>query len=182
MITHKGTVRLHTERLRIRRFVMSDSITMYKNYAADERVARFLSWEAYKNADDIQAFLSAQIDSYKHLNKYHWAIDFNSEIIGSISVISLDERNHSCEMGYCLGYDFWNMGITSEALRAVIGFLFNEVNVHRVMAKHAVDNPASGKVMLKCNMTYEGRLREHYYQDNGTYSDSLVYGILRSEF
>ena len=123
MITHKGTAELHTKRLRLRRFVKSDDISMYKNYATDQRVAQFLSWEAYKNIDDIQIFLSAMIDSYQQPNTYHWAIDLNNETIGSISVTSLDEKNHSCEVGYCIGYDFWNRGITTEALRAIMDFL-----------------------------------------------------------
>lgn len=182
ILIHKGTQELHTERLKLRKFILSDARFMYKNYATDQRVTQFLTWKPYKNIDDIKAFLSAKIDDYRFQNVYHWAIEINDEIIGSISTISIDEKNHSCEIGYCIGCNFWNKGITSEALLAVMDFLFNEVNMHRIIAKHDIQNPASGKVMLKCNMTQEGRLREHYKRHDETYSDSLVYGILRNEF
>lgn len=51
---------------------------------------------------------------------YHWAIEINNEIIGSISAISIDEKKNNCELGFYIGYDYWNKGITSKALSAVI--------------------------------------------------------------
>lgn len=60
-----------------------------------------------------------------------------------------------------------------------MNFLFQEVGIHRITAKHDAENPSSGKVMQKCNMVYEGRLRDYYLRHDGTYSDSLVYGILK---
>lgn len=182
MLVHKGTQELCTKRLKLRKFTLSDATCMFRNYATDERVTKFLTWEPYKDIKDIEAFLSDQINGYKCLNVYHWAIEINNEMIGSISTTSIDEKNCNCEIGYCIGYDYWNKGITSEALRAVINFLFNEVGMHRITARHDIENPASGKVMLKCNMTYEGKLREHYLRPDGTYSDSLVYGILKNEY
>lgn len=182
MLVHKGTQELYTKRLKLRKFNLSDATYMYKNYATDERVTKFLNWKPYKTVEEIETFLSDIINEYTCQNVYHWAIEINNEMIGSISTTFIDENNCNCEIGYCIGYDYWNKGITSEALFAVINFLFNEVGMHRITAKHDIENPASGKVMLKCNMTYEGKLREHYLRHDGTYSDSLVYGILKNEF
>lgn len=181
MIVHKGTMELCTKRLKLRKYTLLDAEYMYKNYATDERVTKFLNWEPYKNVKDIEKFLSERVKEYKDQNVYNWAIEKENEMIGSISAISVDEINHSCEIGYCTGYEYWNQGITSEALSAVIAFLFNEVGMHRITAKHDVENPASGKVMQKCNMTHEGTLRENYLRHDGTYSDALVYGILKKE-
>jgi len=61
-------------------------------------------------------------------------------------------------------------------------YLFLEVGYHRIFAKHDIENPASGQVMKKCNMVYEGKLRGHYLRHDGTFSDSLVYSILTNEF
>lgn len=69
----------------------------------------------------------------------------------------------------------------SEAVSAVIEFLFNEVGMVKIIAKHDVENPASGQVMKKCNMIYEGSLSHYYLHHDGTYSDALVYGILRNK-
>ena len=182
MLTHKGARELRTERLTLRKYLISDAEAMYKNYLTDERVARFLNWEPYKCVEDARSFLSSQIDEYTNDNVYHWAIELDNEVIGGISAYSIDEKNHSCVIGYCIAYDFWNKGLISEATLAMMDFLFSEVGMRRVESRHDVENPASGKVMIKCGMTYEGRSREYYLRHDGTCSDSLVYGILKEEF
>ncbi|WP_310604000.1 GNAT family N-acetyltransferase [Anaerosporobacter sp.] len=179
MITHKGTQNIQTERLHLRKYSINDAEDIFKNYATDERVAKFLTWEKYENIEDLKTFIFSQINAYED-NIYSWVIEYQNEVIGSISVTEKSEKNKSCEIGYCIGFEFWNKGITTEAVSAVIKYLF-EVGYHRIVAKHDVENPASGKVMMKCNMTYEGRLREYYLRHDGTYSDSLVYSILISE-
>ena len=153
MLEHKGTRELNTKRLSLRRFILSDAAAMYKNYATDERVSKFLSWKPYSCIEDVEDYLSDLISQYTKLNIYHWAIEMDSEIIGSISTIAINDKNCNCEIGYCLGYDYWNKGITTEALYAIMSFLFNEVGIHRIMAKHDVENPSSGRVLEKCNMT-----------------------------
>lgn len=180
MLKHKGTKEIHTNRLILRKYRLSDAQGMFKNYATDQRVTRFLNWCPYETSEAILPFLEMCIKNYEKENTYNWAIEFENEIIGGISAMSVDDLWKNCEVGYCIGYDFWNKGITSEALAAVIQFLFEEVGMHRIMAKHDVENPASGEVMKKCGMTYEGRLKEYYLRQDGTYSDSLVYGIVNT--
>lgn len=182
MLTHKGTHELITRRLRLRKYEISDAESMFRNYLTDERVTRFMPWEPYKNIDEARSFLTERIAECSSNNVYFWAIEFDGETIGGISASTVDEKNCSCEVGYCIGYSYWNKGIASEALNAIMGYLFNEVNMHRIMAKHDIENPASGMVMKKSGMTYEGKLREHYLRRDGTFSDSLVYGILKDEY
>ncbi len=95
--------------------------------------------------------------------------------------MSVDELRNNCEVGYCIGYDYWNKGFTSEALAAIMTYLFAEVGMHRIWAKHDVENPASGAVMQKCGMIYEGRFKEYYLRHDGTYSDALVYGMVTKD-
>lgn len=182
MLEHRGTRALNTQRLKLRRFTLSDAASMYKNYATDERVSKYLSWKPYESIVGVEDYLSDLISQYSNSNVYHWAMEMDNETIGSISTISINDKNRNCEVGYCLGYNYWNKGITTEALQAVMSFLFHEVGLHRIMAKFDVENPSSGKVMQKCNMTYEGKLRDYYLRHDGTYSDSLIYSILREEF
>jgi len=178
MLTHKGTNDIRTKRLLLRRYRLTDSEQMFKNYANDERVTKYLPWKIYERAEDTIPFLQMCINSYENLSTYHWAIEYKGEMIGGISAMSVDDARKNCEVGYCIGYDYWNKGITTEALAAVIEYLFEEVGMHRIMAKHDVENPASGEVMKKCKMTYEGRFKEYYLRHDGTYSDALVYGLV----
>lgn len=178
MLTHKGTKEIRTDRLLLRKYRLSDMDDMFQNYANDERVTKYLSWKAYEKPEDIRPFIEMVIQDYQKMSTYHWAIEYEGEMIGSISVMAIDELRNNCEVGYCIGYNFWNKGITSEALAAVIQFLFEEVGMHRILAKHDVENPASGEVMKKCGMTCEGRFKEYYLRHDGTYSDAMAYGIV----
>ena len=181
MLHHIGTKEIKTQRLVLRRYKLSDAQYMYKNYATDKRVTKFLNWEPYACVEDIEVFLNEVITSYDRPDTYNWAIIYDDEIIGAISAYAINEQNCNCEVGYNIGYDFWNKGIMTEALSAVIRYLFDEVKMHRILAKHDVDNPASGKVMKKCGMKKEGIFRQYYLHEDGTYSDSVLYSILEEE-
>ena len=180
-LTHAGTLEITTERLKLRRFLLSDAEDMFKNYASDERVTEFLPWRAYEDADGVKSYLEQIIPKYFEDNNYNWAIEYDDEVIGAIGASRFSEKNRSCEVGYCLGHNFWNMGIISEALSAVIKFLFGVVNVRRISVRHDAENPASGRVMAKCGMRQEGRQKEYYIRHDGTVSDSVIYGILKKE-
>lgn len=86
---------------------------------------------------------------YEKMSTYHWAIEYEGKMIGSIAVMSVDDLRNNCKLGYCIGCDFGNKGIISEALAAVITFLFEKVGMNRIMAKHDIENSAPGEVMKK---------------------------------
>lgn len=93
----------------------------------------------------------------------------------------LDETLNSCSIGYVLSKKYWNLGYVSEALKSVIEYLIKEANFNRIEAIHAIDNIASGKVMKKEGMKFEGILRQSAKSNNGI-SDVAVYSILKEEY
>ncbi len=104
----------------------------------------------------------------------------NDATIGSISVIELDDRIEKAEIGYCIGKNWWHRGIMSEALRAVMDYLFDEVGFQRIVATHDTNNLNSGAVMRKCGMKQEGTLRRHGWNNQGI-CDVAIYGLLPDE-
>ena len=68
----------------------------------------------------------------------------------------------------------------TEALKAVIDYSFDTLKLHRVEAQHELANPASGAVMKKAGMRYEGTLRGRLY-NKGKYVDVALYAILSSD-
>lgn len=182
MITHKGTKTIYTERLVLRRFTVDDSQAMYDNWANDERVSRFLSWQPHESAEATKQLLESWCEAYENDSTYNWAIEYDGTVIGSISVVETKERHERAELGYCMGYAYWNKGIMSEAAKAVIDYLFSEVGANRIDISHAVKNPASGRVAQKCGLTYEGTKREFFKASSGEILDVSYYGILRSEW
>ena len=75
---------------------------------------------------------------------------------------------------------FWGKGIIAEAGRALIKFFFEEVGANRVYAKHAAENPNSGRAMQKMGMKYEGILRQSGKCNQGIV-DEVYYSILRGD-
>lgn len=182
MITNKGTLTIQTQRLKLRKFTVDDAQAMYDNWAKDGRVPRFLTWQPHESPEATRRLLEIWCAEYEDPGRYQWAIEYQETVIGSITVVRLDEWSEWAEIGYCIGYDFWNKGIMSEAAKAVIGFLFAEVGVNRISICHAVKNPASGRVAQKCGLTLEGTRREFYKDAAGEFLDISEYSILRREW
>ena len=184
MINHKGTKRIETERLILRKFTIDDADDMYNNWANDDLVTEYLTWPTHSSVEVSKMVLDYITASYKNEDTYSWAIfdkEFN-EVIGTIGVVDKDDNHEYCTMGYCIGQQYWGKGITTEALKVVIEFLFKEVCYERIQAFFHSTNIASGKVMEKAGMKYEGKLR-HYQKDNkGNFVDCDFYGIVRKDY
>lgn len=181
MLQHKGTKIIQTGRLLLRKFQLDDAYDMFKNWANDSEVTKFLSWKPHDNVEATKSIVAQWVKEYENNNVYNWAIELKEigEVIGGISIVKLDEIYYSCEIGYCISRAYWNKGITSEALKAVINYLFSEVGFNRIVAKHDTNNIASGKVMIKSGMNYEGTLKKAKLRDNGEFYDLAIYTILK---
>lgn len=177
-----GTKELKTQRLLLRRYALSDADAMYNNWCSDKRVTRYLTWEPHENVESTYSLLNIWIEEYKNLSTYRWLIEYNNEPIGSIDVVRFSERDESAEIGYCIGYDYWNKGLMTEAANAVIDFLFEKVGVNKVCISHAVKNPASGIVAKKCGLLLDGIKRQDFKDSFGKFHDIAIYSILKEEW
>ena len=180
---HCGTQRLETERLILRRFETGDAEAMFRNWASDPDVTRFLTWPAHSGIDASKAVLEEWISSYSQKNYYQWAIvlkEHGCGPIGSISAVQINDDIAIVHIGYCLGKNWWHQGIMSEALIAVMDFFFDKVGANRIESRHDPRNPHSGMVMKKCGMKYEGTLRSSDRNNQGI-CDASWYALLRSE-
>lgn len=181
---HIGTQYLETERLILRKFVIEDAAAMYHNWASDKEVTKFLTWPAHGDISVSESILQDWSAGYEKMDYYQWAIvlkENNLEPIGSISVITYNDTVGMMHIGYCIGRKWWHQGITSEALQAVIDFLFNEVGAQRIESRHDPKNPNSGSVMKKCGMKYEGTFRKSDWNNQGI-CDASYYAILAEEY
>ncbi|MGD8865955.1 MAG: GNAT family N-acetyltransferase [Anaerolineales bacterium] len=102
------------------------------------------------------------------------------DLLGAIGLVIQLEHDRA-ELGYWVGKPHWNQGYATEAARQVIDFGFMTLNLERIYAQHFTRNPASGRVMLKNGMQYEGCLR-HHIKKWEKYQDIKIYSILRSEW
>ena len=182
-MNHLGTKRIETDRLILRPFVREDAEAMYRNWASDPEVTKFLSWPAYRSVDTAHEILGIWTKQYADKTFYQWAIELKeiSQPIGSISVVNHEERVDMAEIGFCIGKHWWGQGIMTEALMAVMEYLFDEVGVQRIEAGHDPNNPASGAVQRKCGLKYEGTLRRRIRSNQGI-TDVAWYAALKEEW
>ena len=180
---HKGTIKIETERLILRALESEDAENMFQNWSNDPKVTKFLTWPANKEIKMAEDILKIWKSQYEKSDFYQWGIVPKSfgEVIGTISVVELDERVEKVQIGYCIGQKWWNQGYTSEGFAAIISFLFEEVGVNRIEAMYDLRNPGSGKVMEKCGLQYEGTLRQAGWSNSGI-GDMAMHSILASEY
>lgn len=193
---HAGTQPIETERLLLRRLLAQDAGMMYENWASDPEVTRYLRWEPHRNADETFALLAAWETLYPNPDYYQWAIveKASGQVIGSISLYDslLGEPQqktawHGIELaggiwepGYCIGRRWWNKGYTTEALRAVVGFWFTQTDSPWLACCHAVENPASGRVMEKAGFVYDHDTIYHKF--DGTAVPCRAYCLTRERY
>lgn len=181
MLKHKGTVTLETERILLRKFQLTDAEDMFKNWGSDDEVTKYLSWPTHKSLDTTKALMAHWCNGYSQDNFYQWAIVLKDidEVIGSVSLMSPNDNLMSSSLGYCVGKAFWGKGLVTELTKEILRFGLEEVNFQRIEARHHLDNPASGRVMEKCGMKYEGTLRNITLNNKGDLVDCKYYSVIK---
>jgi ribosomal-protein-alanine N-acetyltransferase len=103
-----------------------------------------------------------------------------NQMIGAIG-LHLQTDHNRAEVGYWIAVPFWNQGVATEALVRIMKFGFDELGLNKIFATHLVENPSSGRVMMKAGMTREGKLPEHYKKGE-VYKTILQYGITATQY
>lgn len=144
---------LETERLILRSLNLDDAQAVY-SWASDERVTRYMSYPVHTDISQTREWLAyVQTDE----KEYNWGfvLKENGKLIGSGSIGPSNYLKGYWGFGYNLHYDYWNNGYVTEAARAMISYAHNSLGADKICAVHAVDNPASGRVMEKCGLKFD---------------------------
>ena len=174
---------LETTRTILRKVKEEDIEAIYHNWTSKDEVTKYLTWPTHSSIEVSKFVINDWVSSYDKKDYYTWAIELKGEkkVVGTIAAVKVNDLTNAIEIGYCIGRNYWGNGITAEAGKAVVKFLFEVVKANRVCAYHAPENPNSGKVMKKIGMTYEGTLRQSDICNQGIV-DSDVYSILKEEY
>lgn len=180
MIIHKGTQTINTERLILRKILPEDASMVYQ-WMSDPEVCRYECWKPHESVEYSQGYIIAVFDGYKSNTTYQWGIQLNDKLIGSISIVNVDDYHQKAIMGYCLAKEYWSKGYTTEGVKAVINYMLHEVGLNRIEASHSVNNPASGRVLEKAGMKLEGHAKDYYFCNSG-FQDSNLYAITKNQY
>lgn len=172
---------LATARLELRPFVYGD-VEAVARLAADREVASTtLTIPHPYRREMAEEWIATHAPAWERGTHATFAITGAEEgLVGAIG-LHVQAPHHRAEIGYWVGRPYWGRGYCTEAGRALLGFAFDTLALHRVFAHHFRRNPASGRVMRKLGMRHEGCLRHHVLKWN-VWEDLEVYGLLREEW
>lgn len=160
---------LETDRLTIRPLMIEDAKDMYE-YTSDVRSNEFLVWEIHNSVEQDKEFINNALKPEG--DDYYFGVELNCEkkLIGCIRLYDISDKHKRCEVSYIINPNYSCQGYATEALRKVIDFAFDELNMNRVQALCIEGHIASEKVMKKCSMIYEGTLASYaILRDQKTY-------------
>jgi RimJ/RimL family protein N-acetyltransferase len=188
--------RLYTPRLCLRPLTAADARRV-QLLAGDARVAAYTARIPHPYGEGVaEAWIHSLEAAAAEAREYDFAITLagtrtpgresdpteTGYLIGVAGLAAEpDQQCRRAELGYWIGVPYWNRGFATEAARALLDFGFNRLRLHRIVAEHCVENPASGRVIQKLGMRHEGTLRSHFVK-NGEFHDLEVYGILDAEW
>lgn len=173
---------LGTDRLQLRPFQLSDAPSVQR-LASDHAVAKGTLVLPHPYPDgEAERWIAALHEGTATGTLLTLAIVLREPtvLIGSIGV-ELAPAHYHGRMSYWLGREYWNHGYGTEAVRAILAYGFHHLRLHRIYAPHFRTNPASGRLLQKVGMVYEGRLREQYRRDD-EWIDVELYSLLDREF
>ena len=174
---------LETSRLRLRKLAMEDVSRYYDRIGSSPEVTKYLLFSPHSNIGESVASIQKALQRYAEGRCYRFCIALKDtdELIGIIEPLRFEESTSSCSFAYMLAQDFWGQGYGTEALRAVLDFLFREMEIERVDADHMAENAASGAVMRKAGMVCIGMVPDKY-EKNGIFHDAICYRITRGQW
>jgi RimJ/RimL family protein N-acetyltransferase len=174
---------LQTERLLLRRPVLSDAEAAFESYAGDSEITRYLTWTAHSSSSQTKELFQQSIDAWDlRMGHRAWLIERRADGM-LLGTIGCTVWFHRVEIGFALGSRFWGHGYMPEALGGVCRAAFEDPRIHRVQALCDEENSRSARVMEKVGMRCEGLLRRYGFHPNRspTPRDCLMYALVRDD-
>lgn len=172
---------IETPRLLLRWFKARDLADMLE-YRTDPEVLRYQTLDPFSR-EHAEEFIDEH--SRNSLDKIGaWmqvAIERKSDgkLIGDLAIHFQSEEPRIVEMGFNINRRLQGNGYATEAATALIGFLFQHRNVHKISCLVDVRNAASFRVLEKIGFKREAHLRKSYFDAiDGDWFDEYIYGLL----
>jgi len=173
---------INANRVSLRPITERDIDSLY-NIFSDPEVMRYWSSPPIEDREAARRLLSDIQDMFQRRLYFQWGIARRTDdaLIGTSTLFHVESNNHRAEIGYALCRAEWGRGYMQEALRALIGYAFSELRLHRIEADVDPRNMASIRTLERLGFEKEGYLRERWMV-NGEVQDALFYGLLRREW
>lgn len=179
---------LETPRLVLRHLQAADAPHLF-TYRSDPEVARYQSWVSM-TADEAQRFVAQQAESRPGIPgewfQFAVALKETNQLIGDCAMKTIQELGQpmhaqQAEIGYTFSRDYQRQGLATEAISALLDYIFGTLNLHRVIAITDCRNAASIALLSRLGFRREARFIEGYWL-KGTWIDEYLYAILKREW
>lgn len=172
---------INTERLNLREIKQEDVESIYKILSNPE-VIKHDTFELFTNINQAKGLIKWFNDAFIQKRAIFWGISLKNEpeIIGFCKC-EIEIPKVRADLGYDLRHEYWNMGIMTETLGAVIEFAFQTLDVNRIEATVSTENNSSIRVLEKLGFVKEGILRERCYMSDSCH-DMMMLSILKKEY
>ena len=173
---------METGQLILRKIEAEDAKDMFE-FLSDASVNQFMTHNAFENIVQVQRLINGMQQSFEAKQKILWGIAKNGakKIIGYCGYQAFDESNIAGEVSFCLAREYWGQGIMTDAVRAIVSFGFEKIELNRVEAKSMPENTGSFRVLEKTGFQKEGLIRQGLLK-NDVFYDLCLYSILKSDY
>jgi RimJ/RimL family protein N-acetyltransferase len=175
---------IRTERLLLRPFTEGD-LDALRAYQSREDVTRFLYWNARTEAEVREALARKIAATSIHAEGDFLAVAAElaatGEMVGDVVLGLISEEHRTGEIGFIVHPDHQGHGYATEASRAVLRVAFEDLRLHRVIARAEARNVASARALEKLGMRREAHLVDNEFV-KGEWQSELVYAILDREW
>lgn len=174
--------KLETERLLLRR-ITNDDVNEIFELRSNPKIMQYIPRPLVKTKEEALTHI-AMIDEKINANEgINWAITLknSSKLIGIIGHFRIRPEHFRSEIGYMLLPEFQGRGIISEAVKEVVNYGFDVMQLHSIEAIIDPENLASEKVLQKNGFTKEAHLKENEYYE-GQFLDTVIYSILNQHY
>lgn len=136
------------------------------------------------NPEEAEISIREMIAGWVSRNYFFWgAFDKTSAaFVAQVYVGPVNWKLSEFEIGYFVDVDQQGKGYMTEAVKATLGWLFNHLEAHRVWLRCNDTNVRSARVAERCGFIREGHLRDNKKNPDGTFSGTVYYGILKSDY
>lgn len=173
-----------TRRLVIRRFALGDAESLAA-YRSDAEVARYQDWECPYPLSEAREFIA----SLHHLAPgtpgtwFQFAVSLASSdtLIGDAALGTSRADSREVELGFTFASAHQGQGYATEAVRAVVQYAFETLDMHRVFSRTDARNLRAQRLLERLGFRREGELRESV-SFKGAWATDVLYAQLESEW
>lgn len=173
---------LETERLKLIEITPNHVESIFKILSLDE-VTRYYGTDTFRSIEEAKKLIDIFQKNFYEKRSMRWGIVLkeNNKFIGTLGLNGLQHKNKKAEIGYEIHPSYWRKGYTSEAIKEVLRYSYQELGLNRIGAVVYLENEASSNLLEKLGFKKEGELRDYLFQ-NSSYHTINMFSLLKREW